>query len=304
MTEHNSNAGMSCATKCRLAGIVIGILIAWALWAQADYLLWIALLIGVLVALLGGWVMAHFFCADSHHDAYDVGTPTGTTSAVELSDIRTGAGSTPTSAAPDMAETVVDKERDAATAPLVKGDSEDASSKAPKKAETKSPQATVKPAARTAESIPAVPTAEREVDARDVPVMDRGRELNPVVDMAPEDMPATSLLDMDQPGQASLDDGRLQETAQDSVVEAQRKSAPAQPLMYTSAPETGADDLKRISGVGPKLEGVLNDMGVYTFAQVASWKAEDIAWVDERLKFKGRITRDNWVAQAKTLAEG
>ena len=59
-----------------------------------------------------------------------------------------------------------------------------------------------------------------------------------------------------------------------------------------------------ISGVGPKLEGVLNDLGVYQFSQVASWKKADIAYVDERLKFKGRIERDDWVKQAKALAKG
>ena len=63
------------------------------------------------------------------------------------------------------------------------------------------------------------------------------------------------------------------------------------------------DDLKLISGVGPKLEQVLNGLGVWTFDQVSKWTAEEIAWVDQNLKgFKGRVSRDNWVAQAKTLA--
>jgi NADH-quinone oxidoreductase subunit E len=64
-----------------------------------------------------------------------------------------------------------------------------------------------------------------------------------------------------------------------------------------------ADDLKRISGVGPKLEGVLNDLGIYTFAQIAKWKKAERDWVDGYLRFKGRIERDNWVKQAKELAK-
>lgn len=64
------------------------------------------------------------------------------------------------------------------------------------------------------------------------------------------------------------------------------------------------DDLKLISGVGPKLEGVLNGLGIYTFAQVASWKKAERDWVDGYLKFKGRIERDDWVKQAKALAKG
>ena len=64
------------------------------------------------------------------------------------------------------------------------------------------------------------------------------------------------------------------------------------------------DDLKLISGVGPKLEGVLHGLGIYTYAQVASWKQAERDWVDGYLKFKGRIERDDWVRQAEALAKG
>ncbi|NOR61760.1 MAG: NADH-quinone oxidoreductase subunit NuoE [Rhodobacteraceae bacterium] len=70
-----------------------------------------------------------------------------------------------------------------------------------------------------------------------------------------------------------------------------------------SAPEGEADDLKKISGVGPKLEKELNGAGVFHFSQIASWTEKEIAWADENLvSFKGRISRDNWVSQAKELA--
>uniref|UniRef100_UPI000B17A168 dipeptide ABC transporter ATP-binding protein n=1 Tax=Nitratireductor rhodophyticola TaxID=2854036 RepID=UPI000B17A168 len=64
------------------------------------------------------------------------------------------------------------------------------------------------------------------------------------------------------------------------------------------------DDLKLISGVGPKLEARLNDLGVYTFAQIAAWKKAERDWADDHLSFKGRIERDDWVKQAKALAKG
>ena len=63
------------------------------------------------------------------------------------------------------------------------------------------------------------------------------------------------------------------------------------------------DDLKLISGVGPKLEQVLNELGVWTFDQVAEWTAAEIAWVDDYLQFSGRILRDDWLGQAAKLAE-
>jgi len=66
-----------------------------------------------------------------------------------------------------------------------------------------------------------------------------------------------------------------------------------------------ADDLKKIKGVGPKLEVLLNRLGFYHFDQVASWTSDEAAWVDANLEgFKGRVGRDDWVSQAKLLASG
>lgn len=64
------------------------------------------------------------------------------------------------------------------------------------------------------------------------------------------------------------------------------------------------DDLKLISGVGPKIEKVLHELGIFTFAQVAGWKKAERDWVDGYLSFSGRIERDDWVKQAKALAKG
>lgn len=74
------------------------------------------------------------------------------------------------------------------------------------------------------------------------------------------------------------------------------------PATLKAARKSGADDLKRIKGVGPKLEKLLNSLGFFHFDQVASWSENEMAWVDQNLEgFKGRATRDNWVAQAKEL---
>ena len=74
------------------------------------------------------------------------------------------------------------------------------------------------------------------------------------------------------------------------------------PATLKAARKSGADDLKRIKGVGPKLEKLLNSLGFFHFDQVASWSENEMAWMDQNLEgFKGRATRDNWVAQAKEL---
>ena len=64
------------------------------------------------------------------------------------------------------------------------------------------------------------------------------------------------------------------------------------------------DDLKLLKGVGPKLEQTLNELGFFHFDQIAAWGEAEVAWVDSRLKFKGRIERDGWIAQAAKLAVG
>ncbi len=78
----------------------------------------------------------------------------------------------------------------------------------------------------------------------------------------------------------------------------------AKPEGLTEARGGQPDDLKKIKGVGPKLEKLLHSLGFFHFDQVAAWTAEEIAWVDENLEgFKGRVTRDEWVKQAKELAQ-
>jgi large subunit ribosomal protein L21 len=69
------------------------------------------------------------------------------------------------------------------------------------------------------------------------------------------------------------------------------------------AKSDAADDLKELSGVGPALEKKLHEAGVTTFAQIAAWTDADIAEMDEKLSFKGRIEREGWVEQAKKLAK-
>jgi NADH-quinone oxidoreductase subunit E len=82
------------------------------------------------------------------------------------------------------------------------------------------------------------------------------------------------------------------------------KAAPkqAKPVQRARRPSARADDLKRISGIGPKLETVLNGRGIRTFADIASWSDDDVKRIDAELGFEGRIARDDWVGQARSLA--
>lgn len=86
--------------------------------------------------------------------------------------------------------------------------------------------------------------------------------------------------------------------------EPKKEEAKEKPAAKKAASKKEADDLKKLSGVGPVLEKKLHDAGVTTFAQIAAWKKVDIEAMDEKLDFKGRIEREDWVAQAKKLAKG
>ena len=100
-------------------------------------------------------------------------------------------------------------------------------------------------------------------------------------------------------------------TSKKAAAAAERASAPkaekpkaAPKAKAEPKSEAGADDLKQLSGVGPALEKKLHEAGVTTFAQIAAWAEEDVAAMDEKLSFKGRIEREGWIAQAVELAKG
>lgn len=83
------------------------------------------------------------------------------------------------------------------------------------------------------------------------------------------------------------------------------KNEGTKPQTLAAARGGVADDLKLIKGVGPKMEALCNRLGFYHFDQIANWTRDEVAWVDANLEgFKGRVSRDNWVDQAKILAAG
>jgi NADH-quinone oxidoreductase subunit E len=80
-------------------------------------------------------------------------------------------------------------------------------------------------------------------------------------------------------------------------------SAATSPSRKPAPRPAAPDDLKAIRGIGPKLEKVLNGLGVSRWAEIAAWGEADIARINAQLSFNGRIERDDWVGQAKALAE-
>ena len=99
--------------------------------------------------------------------------------------------------------------------------------------------------------------------------------------------------------------GRKAKAEKPATAAPQASPAQKRPEALQAPRDGGGDDLKLIKGVGPKLEALLHKLGFFHFDQIAKWTEEEIAWVDENLEgFKGRVSRDGWVAQARILAEG
>ncbi|MEJ6478392.1 MAG: 50S ribosomal protein L21 [Octadecabacter sp.] len=92
------------------------------------------------------------------------------------------------------------------------------------------------------------------------------------------------------------------ENAAAPKVEAKPEAKKAAPKK-AAAKATDGDDLTQISGVGPVMVKKLHAEGVTTFAQIAAWTPEQVTDMDEKLNFKGRIDRDEWLKQAAEFAK-
>lgn len=95
--------------------------------------------------------------------------------------------------------------------------------------------------------------------------------------------------------------GQLEAADERAEAEAAQQVARVRPMSMDRPVDGKPDDLTQIGGVGPKIQDVLNSLGIFHFDQIAEWTSENIAWVDEYLSFSGRITREGWVEQAAVL---
>ncbi len=272
MTDNNSSSGLTaCSIVCWLLAFAFGIFVAAALigWTGMHGLL--AAVLGLIAMLLAGWVLKGMFCAD---DGSSSVSSTTAAAAVGAGAVATAAAtsSKPAAAKPAAAKKPAAKKTAAKSTTAAKTKTAAAKKPAAAKAAPKAKAATAKPAA--AKKPAAKKTAAKSTTAA-----------------------KTKTAAAKKPAAA-----KAAPKAKAAAAKPATKKATAAKF-YTKAPAK-VDDLKLISGVGPKLEKTLNDIGVYKYDQVAAWKKADIKKVDDQLKFKGRIERDNWMKQAKVLAKG
>src|SRR6056300_1552650 len=150
----------------------------------------------------------------------------------------------------------------------------------------------------------------KRIDGTEVPLLtpwvDKGANIG-IPPKAPADRvaPKPAHAAKKAPATTKAADKTLAKAEKVAKTDADAPQAGKKPRTMKAPRKAGADDLKMIKGVGPKLEKILNTLGFFHFDQVAKWTSEELAWVDDNLEgFKGRATRDDWVGQAKVLASG
>ncbi len=110
----------------------------------------------------------------------------------------------------------------------------------------------------------------------------------------------------------SLQTAKTDTAVQNSVAPAAQTANPVAtpkpegvaPQLYSAPTDGPADDLKKVKGIGPGIEKLLHSTGVYYYKQIAEWTDDHVTWIDHKLQFPGRITRENWISQAKILRDG
>jgi predicted flap endonuclease-1-like 5' DNA nuclease len=273
-----SNNNTDCMNTCRWIAALIGLLGFVIFFWMADYRFISSLLLAALIGVASWFILKWMFCNDE-------------TDVVESSSSSAAASTTATSSTGAATET---------KAPAAVEEIETATASSVAASASNATVATASTAPSAAFSIkPSTPLAgEKELSER------KGdwKYEAPVKEKAPVKAKAKAPAKSAKTPKAKATENAA---APKAKAPAKAKAADATPATLLSAarPE-GKDDLKLISGVGPKLEQTLNDLGVYHYDQVAKWKKKDIAWVDDNLRFKGRIERDDWMAQAKILAKG
>jgi len=102
-------------------------------------------------------------------------------------------------------------------------------------------------------------------------------------------------------GSQGLDLGEAEAPIEEALPETVEAAEPTENFELLPAPRGAPDDLGKLTGVGPQIVKKLNEHGVFHYWQLAAMTPAEVEKLDADLRFNGRIARDNWADQARTL---
>jgi len=105
-------------------------------------------------------------------------------------------------------------------------------------------------------------------------------------------------------GSSGYDIGGAENPVAEVLADGEGPEATEDAFELLTAPRGAPDDLAKLPGVGPQIIKKLNDAGIFHYWQIAAMTNDDVAKIDRNLKLGGRIKRDNWVEQARSLSAG
>lgn len=288
----NNSAGAECRKWTWGIAIVTGIVLWLVLWGLGDWSFISGLLLGALCAVILGALLTWMMCREQA--AQGAATSTASAAPAPTPAAAPAAAAAPTAtmepaATPEETHPVVEEVAVAADEAEEKAlrASEDAAAAEAELAHAEQVELDRAADAATEQTEEAVGEAERAAEAAAV---------------AQAEADAAARAEAQATAEANAASAAAETIAAAPPPAEMEGTRPA----ALDGPRGGiADDLKRIKGVGPKMEQMCNALGFYHFDQIAAWTPEEVRWVDQNLKgFKGRVTRDTWVEQAQLLASG
>lgn len=310
-----SNGGLGCRQICWIVAVVVGIIAAVVLAKPWGFFL--ALIAGILVCVLGGLVLVHFFCGEEPAQAAaPAPAPKAAAAPAPAAAPATAAPAAAAPAAETVSRTAVVEEPAVKPSKELPGEAELADQKGTYKyqGESSTGTAAAHAAAKAAAAEQPLIKPSKALKGEEELAAQKGsyKYVAPAAEKpkaAPKAAKAAAPKDEAKvkPSKALKGEEDLAAKKGDYKYEAPAAAAAGagtQPVALASARGGQADDLKKIEGIGPKLEEVCNSLGIYHYDQIASWGEAEIAWMDSNLpRFKGRVSRDKWVAQAKLILE-
>ena len=306
----NDNDTTTCKRNCWALALFAGIVVALFLMVLGGWGFFSSVLIGALICVIGGVFLTRSLCKPLPPLNSDVQPAPAAQRTAEPAPAPApsapAAEPAPAAPAPETAAPAPTPEPAVKPSPKLAGQEDLAARKGEwsYKGEDTSPS----PTAAAPEAEPAPAPAPEPAPEPAAPAAAEPTAETPPAASGPTVKPSPRLA-----GQEDLATrkGEWSYTGDDTSPSPSAAAPTAPATSEGSGPETlsaarggQADDLKLLKGVGPKLEQTLNELGFFHFDQVAAWTDEHVAWVDDRLKFKGRIERDGWIEQAKILAAG